>query len=149
MYLDGSKQVGFLLAEVEETSDGDPIRQEIDEGDVIDQVVRLPDAQDYDGGGALRENGAALKGRITEAGRRYEAFLRSTHADEQGRDGGAVLQVDHSQEVRQVTLSGPREAQSADRRRDECKRDVDADHQSKVWTFSFTVLYFTTFTTFV
>lgn len=68
VYLDGSKQVGFLPAEVEETSDGDPIRQEIDEGDVIDQVVRLSDTQDYDGGGALRENGAALKGHITEEG---------------------------------------------------------------------------------
>lgn len=45
VYLDGSKLVGFLLAEVEETGNGDPIRQEIDEGDIIDQVVRLSDAQ--------------------------------------------------------------------------------------------------------
>lgn len=82
MYLDGSKQVGFLLAEVEETSDGDPIRQEIDEGDVIDQVVRLSDTQDYNGGGALRENGAALKGHISEDGvdgiRRSFAALTQT-----------------------------------------------------------------------
>ena len=37
-----------------------------------------------------------------------------THADEQGRDGSAVLQVDHSQQVGQVTLSGSRETQPAD-----------------------------------
>lgn len=40
----------------------------------------------------------------------------STHADQQGRDGSAVFQVDHGQQVRQVTLSGPRKAQPAARR---------------------------------
>lgn len=55
VYLDGSEQVGFLLAEVEETSNGYPIGQKIDEGHVVDQVVHLSDAQDDDGGEALRE----------------------------------------------------------------------------------------------
>lgn len=55
LYLDGSEQVGFLLAEVEETSNGYPIGQKIDEGHVVDQVVCLSDAQDDDGGEALRE----------------------------------------------------------------------------------------------
>lgn len=59
MYLDGPKQVGFLLAEVEQTSNGDAIRQEIDEGDIIDEVVGLSHTQDDDGGGALRENRTA------------------------------------------------------------------------------------------
>lgn len=61
VYLDGSKLVGFLLAEVEETGYGDSIRQKIDEGDIIDQVVRLSDTQYYYGGRALWENKAALK----------------------------------------------------------------------------------------
>lgn len=29
-----------------------------------------------------------------------------THADQQGGDGSAILQVDHGQQIRQVTLSG-------------------------------------------
>lgn len=53
VYLDGSKLVGFLLAEVEETGNGDSVRQEIDEGDIIDQVMRLSDTQYYYGGRAL------------------------------------------------------------------------------------------------
>lgn len=38
---------------------------------------------------------------------RVEVHLPGTHADEQGRDGSTVFQVDHGQQVRQVALSGP------------------------------------------
>ena len=39
----------------------------------------------------------------------------STHADQQGGDGRTVLIVDHGQQARQVTLSGPGETQPVDR----------------------------------
>lgn len=52
-YLDRSVQVGLLLAEVEEGSDGHPVRQVVDEGYVVDQVVCLSDTKDYNGGDAL------------------------------------------------------------------------------------------------
>lgn len=53
LYLDGSDQVGSLLAEVEETSNGDSIGQIVDKGHVVDQVVCLSNAQDEYGGEAL------------------------------------------------------------------------------------------------
>lgn len=55
LYLDGSVQVGFLLAEVEETSNCDSIGQIVDKGHVVDQVVCLSNAQDDNGGNALWE----------------------------------------------------------------------------------------------
>ena len=45
----------------------------------------------------------------------------STHAEQQGWDWGAVFQVDHSQEIGQVTLSGSRETQSACRKTHSCE----------------------------
>lgn len=55
LYLDGSEHVGFLLAEVEETSNGYSIGQIVDKGHVVDQVVCLSNAQDDNGGNALWE----------------------------------------------------------------------------------------------
>lgn len=52
-YLDGSGQVGSLLAEVEQARDGHAIRQIVDEGHIIDQVVCLSNTQDEYGGNAL------------------------------------------------------------------------------------------------
>lgn len=56
-YLYGSGQMGFLLAEVDETSDCYSIRQVVDEGHVVDQVVCLSDAKDDYRCDALREKG--------------------------------------------------------------------------------------------
>lgn len=50
LYLDGSGQVGFLLAEVEQTGNGYSIRQVVDKGHVVDKVVCLSKTQ-YDYGG--------------------------------------------------------------------------------------------------
>lgn len=55
MYLDGSGQVWFLLAEVEEPGNRHAIGQIVDEGHVVDQVVHLSNAQDDNGGNALWE----------------------------------------------------------------------------------------------
>lgn len=57
-YLDGSVQVGFLPAVVQQACDGDAVRQVVDEGDVVDEVVRLSDAEYYDSGGALKKHTA-------------------------------------------------------------------------------------------
>ena len=55
LYLNGSGQVGPLLAEVEEAGNGYPIGQIVDKGHIVDQVVRLSNAQDDYGGSALSE----------------------------------------------------------------------------------------------
>lgn len=118
-YLNGSGQVGFLLAEVEETSDCYSIRQVVDKGHVVDQVVCLSDAKDDNCGDALQEK---KKGGIKCHVYHDQRLLRvssvcaissveksggSTHADQQGRDGSTVFKVDHREEIGQVTLSGP------------------------------------------
>lgn len=53
-HLDGSVQVGLLPAVVQQTCDGDAVRQVVDEGDVVDQVVCFSDAEDDNGGSALK-----------------------------------------------------------------------------------------------
>lgn len=53
-YLNGSVQVGFLPAVVQQACDGDAIRQVVDEGDVVDQVVSLPDAEYHNCGSTLK-----------------------------------------------------------------------------------------------
>lgn len=55
LYLDGPDQVGFFLAEVEETSNGNSIGQIVDKGHIVDQVVCLSNAQDDYGSNALWE----------------------------------------------------------------------------------------------
>lgn len=55
LYLDGSGQVGSLLAEVEEASNGYTIGQIVDKGHIVDQVVCLSNAQDDYSGNALWE----------------------------------------------------------------------------------------------
>lgn len=68
VYLDGSGQVRFLLAEVEEPGDRHSIGQIVDKGHVVDQVVHLSNAQDDNGGNALRE---MKGGRVTKKGAEY------------------------------------------------------------------------------
>lgn len=53
-YLDGSVQVGFLPAVVQQTCDSDAIRQVVDKGDVVDQVVGFSNAEYNNGGSALK-----------------------------------------------------------------------------------------------
>lgn len=118
-YFYGSGQVGFLLAEVEETGDCYSIRQVVDKGHVVDQVVCLSDAKDDDCGDALQGEKKGLNAmRIVINGCRVFSTcvpsvvyrtraVLSTHADQQGRDGSTVFKVDHRQEIGQVTLSGP------------------------------------------
>lgn len=84
MYLDGAKQIGFLLAEVEETSNGDSIGQKIDEGDIIDQVVCLSNTQDYYGGGALGENRTAIKIRSPQRVDRFHLWRVLTQTSRAG-----------------------------------------------------------------
>lgn len=55
-YLDGSVQVGFLPAVVQQTCDGDAVRQVVDEGDVVDQVVCFSNAEYNNGGSALQNH---------------------------------------------------------------------------------------------
>lgn len=64
-YLDGSVQVGLLPAVVQQAGDGDAVRQVVDEGDVVDQVVSFSDAEDHDGGSALKHRSMLLKGHFT------------------------------------------------------------------------------------
>lgn len=52
-YLDGSVQTGVLPAVVQQACDGDAVRQVVDEGDVVDEVVCFSNAEYHDGGGAL------------------------------------------------------------------------------------------------
>lgn len=52
-YLDGSRQAGSGLAQVQQSSDGDPVGQVVDEGHVVDQIVRLSNTQDEYCGDAL------------------------------------------------------------------------------------------------
>lgn len=54
MYLNWSEQVGLLPAVVQQAGDRDAVRQIVDEGNVVDKVVCLSDAEDDDGGGALK-----------------------------------------------------------------------------------------------
>lgn len=56
-YLNGSGQTGSLLAEVDEPSDCYSIRKVVDEGHIVDEVVRLSDAKDEYCGDALWGNG--------------------------------------------------------------------------------------------
>lgn len=104
MYLDGSGQVRFLLAEVEEPGNRHSIGQIVDKGHVVDQVVHLSNAQDDNGGNALRE---MKVGRVTKKDAEYlrhpscvsaVSALRgrgsrgdSTYAEQQGGDWGAVF----------------------------------------------------------
>lgn len=53
-YLDGSVQVGFLPAVVQQACDGDAVRQVVDEGDVVDKVLCFSDAEYNNGGSALK-----------------------------------------------------------------------------------------------
>lgn len=55
-YLDGSVQVGFLPAVVEQACNGDAVRQVVDEGDVVDEVVRFSNAEYNNSGGTLKKN---------------------------------------------------------------------------------------------
>lgn len=55
-YLDRSVQGGFGPAVVQQASDGDPIRQIVDEGHVVDEIMCFPDAQYDNGGSALRRH---------------------------------------------------------------------------------------------
>lgn len=57
LYLDGSDQVGSLLAEVEEASNSYAVGQIVDKGHIVDQVVCLSNAQDDYCGKALWEEG--------------------------------------------------------------------------------------------
>lgn len=54
-HLNGPVQLGLFPAVVKQASDGDPVGEVVDERDVVDQVVRLSDAQDHNGGSALWE----------------------------------------------------------------------------------------------
>lgn len=83
-YLDGSVKVRFLPAVEEQACDGDPIGQVVDEGDVVDQVVRFSDAENDDGGGALRKDhqtrirsSAPITARHSKKTRRNEETLLS------------------------------------------------------------------------
>lgn len=51
--------MGFLLAEVDESSNCYSIRKVVDEGHVVDQVMCLSNAKDEYRGDALWENGDA------------------------------------------------------------------------------------------
>lgn len=53
VHLDGSVQVGFLPAVVQQACDGNTVWQVVDEGDVVDQIVCLSNAEYDDGGCAL------------------------------------------------------------------------------------------------
>lgn len=50
---------------VQQAGDGDAVRQVVDEGDVVDQVVSFSDAEDHDGGSALKHRSMLLKGHFT------------------------------------------------------------------------------------
>lgn len=64
--LDGSVQVGLLPSVVEQACDGDAVRQVVDEGNVVDQVVSFSDAKDNNGGSALEKKKTARDGKMTE-----------------------------------------------------------------------------------
>lgn len=55
-YLDGSVQRGLGPAVVQQAGDGDAIRQVVDEGHIIDEVVCFADAEYDDGGGTLHRH---------------------------------------------------------------------------------------------
>ena len=52
--LDWSVEVGFLPAVEQQGCDGDAVRQVVDEGHVVDEVVCFSDAENNNGGSALQ-----------------------------------------------------------------------------------------------
>lgn len=63
LYLNGSGQVGPLLAQVEQASDGHPVGQVVDEGHVVDQVVCLSNTHDEYCGDTLEDMQVGLNRR--------------------------------------------------------------------------------------
>lgn len=50
-YLDGSVHVGFLAAIVQQPGNSDTVRQQIDEGNIVDEVLCFSNTK-YDNGGS-------------------------------------------------------------------------------------------------
>lgn len=63
LYLNGSGQVGPLLAQVEQAGDGHPVGQVVDEGHIVDQVVRLSNTHDEYCGETLEDKQVGLNRR--------------------------------------------------------------------------------------
>lgn len=70
-YLDGSVQGRLGPTVVQQSSDGDTIRQVVDEGHIVDEVVCFPDAEYDNGGGALRRHNDNVLHHLTSLCKMY------------------------------------------------------------------------------
>lgn len=137
-HLDGPVEGRSPPAQHEQAQDGDAVTEVVDEGHVVNERVRVSHEHDDCRGPALGETELKAGSRPacscfpTPAAGCPESSPSTasptvlgspgpaphlaclpppTYADEEGWDGGAASDMDHSQQAGQMPFSGPREAQ--------------------------------------